>query len=368
MTKNKLRQKLGDSDSDIIPIEEPAHDSTEPAKDIFTISKRQLKKITAMRESIKEAQLFVDSKDFGDRKKIVRAIAKKLRDIGGLLTRQEEGKVLDEQQQIKLAGLDDILADLAKFRDGDFITEATSTKQTIAHFEEDGGSSEAVPSPEKPNAMKSKKVKVKEESCQLLSNITEVNKENRALVSGIPYTAVSDDVYSFFQTCGEITDIYLPTKPGTDKPRGLAFIKFATKESLDQAITMNGACWPGTQRWVKVIIAEERSNKSADVSIKNRPKDCDTIFVGNLAADVTELALQDHFSSIGTISEIRLPRHEDGLLKGFCHLRFEKAEDTVTAIKKEGTLLCGRAIRVDYVKPKKTVGSKTRGGSGQKNR
>ncbi|TPX67671.1 hypothetical protein SpCBS45565_g03651 [Spizellomyces sp. 'palustris'] len=72
-------------------------------------------------------------------------------------------------------------------------------------------------------------------------------EEVRSLfIRGLSDTTRSQDLLEAFQTYGTVTDCYLPRDYYTGKPRGFAYIQYATQEEADRAfskieyITING--------------------------------------------------------------------------------------------------------------------------------
>ncbi|CAL8329392.1 unnamed protein product [Merluccius merluccius] len=72
-----------------------------------------------------------------------------------------------------------------------------------------------------------------------------------------------------------------------------------------------------------------------------------SLFVGNLAFELKEASLREHFSACGPVDGVRLVRDKDsGLGKGFGYVLFESADSVQLALKLDGTMLEGRKVRV----------------------
>ena len=78
-----------------------------------------------------------------------------------------------------------------------------------------------------------------------------------------------------------------------------------------------------------------------------KPPDCRTVFVGNLAFNITQAALRAFFSDCGPIVSVRWGEAK-GEFKGFAHVDFHLSESTDLAVAKSGQELYGRLTKVDY--------------------
>nr|XP_023692071.1 RNA-binding protein 34 [Paramormyrops kingsleyae] len=72
-----------------------------------------------------------------------------------------------------------------------------------------------------------------------------------------------------------------------------------------------------------------------------------TIFIGNVPYDATELSVRQHFEECGAVEGVRLVRDRNsGVGKGFGYVLFESADAVLLALKLDGSELQGRKIRV----------------------
>ncbi|XP_068178575.1 RNA-binding protein 34 [Antennarius striatus] len=90
-----------------------------------------------------------------------------------------------------------------------------------------------------------------------------------------------------------------------------------------------------------------------------------SVFVGNLAFDVEDLAFRRHFQSCGPVEGVRLIRDQNsGLGKGFGYILFESADSVQLALKLDGSKLQGRAVRVKRSVKKEKQKGPTQGRGG----
>jgi RNA recognition motif-containing protein len=80
---------------------------------------------------------------------------------------------------------------------------------------------------------------------------------NRVFVGNLNFSSTSDAVERFLSEAGEIREVVLPTDRATGRPRGFAFVEFATPEAAQQAIEQfDGQELDG--RRLRVNAAEDR--------------------------------------------------------------------------------------------------------------
>jgi len=97
-----------------------------------------------------------------------------------------------------------------------------------------------------------------------IRNITrrggELAVNNRIYVGNLSWSAVEEDLESFFGTAGTVTEAKLIRDRDTNKSRGFAFVTFADQASAEKAIqTLDGTDMMG--RTVKVSMAEQRQRE-----------------------------------------------------------------------------------------------------------
>ena len=77
------------------------------------------------------------------------------------------------------------------------------------------------------------------------------------------------------------------------------------------------------------------------------------MIVRNLAPELTQQKLWDHFAKFGEIKSLKLEEFPDGKSRGFCFIQFVRKEDADTCIKQaDQTELCGKKIEVTFHKNK----------------
>ena len=183
-------------------------------------------------------------------------------------------------------------------------------------------------------------------------------------VEGIPFSWDEESLKSFFEKCGDIKSVRMPTWHDSGRSKGYGFITFANASSATAAVELDKAEVEG--RWLKVSYATGNTDSGASKSggrfscFSSTPEDdCKSLFIKNLPYEVTEDEIGDMFKVFGKISSVRVPT-DQGRVKGFCFIEFEEA-DAVLKIKAafdEGTRwsLGGRDLIVDYGKGQPRAG------------
>lgn len=158
----------------------------------------------------------------------------------------------------------------------------------------------------------------------------------------------------------DITRVKMPLSPyqgkkGT-KIRGFAYIDLRTQEQLDAVIGLSEQFLNGRNLLIKNATSFEgrpavvtTTGGVAGTAISKNPPSR-ILFVGNLAFDTTDEALERHFQHCGDITRVRMATFEDsGNCKGFAFVDFRDTEGATAALKdKSCKKLAGRLLRMEF--------------------
>ncbi|KAL8251858.1 hypothetical protein R6Q59_035551 [Mikania micrantha] len=189
---------------------------------------------------------------------------------------------------------------------------------------------------------------------------THTSKEDESIctkiyVGGIPYYSTVDDIQSFFEACGSITEIDCLTFPETGKFNGIAMISFRTEAAAKRALALDGSDMGGLSLKIQPFKAT-RDKKVSDFA-PAMLEGYNRIYAGNLSWDMTEDELKKFFSDC-KISSIRLGKDkETGEFKGFAHVDFADSLSLTMALKLDQKPLFGRPVRISCAVPPKSVKS-----------
>ncbi|WVZ95896.1 hypothetical protein U9M48_041603 [Paspalum notatum var. saurae] len=171
----------------------------------------------------------------------------------------------------------------------------------------------------------------------------------KVYVGGIPYYSSEDDIRSFFEGCGSITDIDCMTFPESGKFRGIAILTFKTDAATQRALAMNGADMGGFY----LKIQPYKQNREKEDFAPKLIEGYNRIYVGNLPWDITEDDLKKFFSEC-KISSIRFGTNkETGDFKGFAHVDFSDGTSLAAALKLDQKVVMGRPVRIRCAVPTK---------------
>lgn len=85
-------------------------------------------------------------------------------------------------------------------------------------------------------------------------------QQNKLYVGNFPYSVNEEQLRELFTPYGEISDFAMVMDRETGRPKGFAFVTFATQQAAEKALELNGRDLGG--RPLKVNIAMERDSRS----------------------------------------------------------------------------------------------------------
>lgn len=177
------------------------------------------------------------------------------------------------------------------------------------------------------------------------------NVPTKVYVGGIPYYSTEDDIRSYFEGCGTITEIDCMTFPETGKFRGIALISFKTEAAAKRALALDGSDMGGLFLKIQPY-KTTRTVKASDFTPKP-VEGYNRIYVGNLSWDITEDQLRTLFSNC-SVSSIRFGMDkETGEFRGYAHVDFTDSQSVKTALALDQKVMCGRPVRITCAVPLK---------------
>lgn len=172
--------------------------------------------------------------------------------------------------------------------------------------------------------------------------------------------------FSVYSTC---SDARVMWDQKTGRSRGFGFVSFRNQQDAQSAINDLNGKWLGSRQirtnWAAKGAAGNDDNQSSDsksaMELTNEASDCQekssddspennpqftTVYVGNLAPEVTSGDLHRHFHSFGAgvIEDVRVQRD-----KGFGFVRYSTHAEAQMAIQIGNTrFLCGKPIKCSW--------------------
>jgi squamous cell carcinoma antigen recognized by T-cells 3 len=157
--------------------------------------------------------------------------------------------------------------------------------------------------------------------------------EFTAFVLNLPYEIADDEIKGIFQRCGQVVDVRQVYKKPSGKPRGIAYVEYASTESVQRAVAqLNGQHIHG--RAITVTFSRSRQERGTD----NQGVPEHTVFVRNLPTSHPDLDsfLRDMFSSCGELADVRVCRTYEGEPKGFAYVEYASIDPVAAALKLDG--------------------------------
>merc|ERR1712232_470280 len=172
----------------------------------------------------------------------------------------------------------------------------------------------------------------------------EEEPELTVFVGGVPFSCSEETLRKDFAECGEIEKLTLPMNED-GRPKGIAFIKYKTKEGVTAALKFDGDEYGG--RTLKVNLAGQGSKgKGKGDKGKGKGNNEATAFVRGLPFEAKEDELRKLFADCGEIKSLRMPLNEEGQSKGIAFIEFEETASLDKAKEFHETEFGGRAIYV----------------------
>ncbi|XP_057487473.1 phragmoplastin interacting protein 1-like [Actinidia eriantha] len=170
-------------------------------------------------------------------------------------------------------------------------------------------------------------------------------------VGGIPYYSTEDDIRSYFEGCGTITEVDCMKFPESGKFRGIAIINFKTEAAAKRGLALDGSDMGGL--FLKIQPFKSTRAKNASNFAPAIVEGYNRIYVGNLSWDITEDEMRKLFSGC-SISTIRFGEDkETGEFRGYAHIDFTDSLSLNMALKLDQKILSGRPVRIRCAVPKR---------------
>lgn len=168
-------------------------------------------------------------------------------------------------------------------------------------------------------------------------------KEQEIFVGGLDRDTTEKDISKAFEKIGEVVEVRLHKNQATNKNKGYAFVKFATKELANKALS----------ELKNPVIRGKRCGVAPS-------EDNDTLFVGNICNTWTKEAVKKKLKEYGlerieNITLVADPQHE-GLSRGFSFVEFSCHADAMLAYKRlqKPDVIFGhaeRTVKVAFAEP-----------------
>ncbi|KAF3452545.1 hypothetical protein FNV43_RR02978 [Rhamnella rubrinervis] len=184
---------------------------------------------------------------------------------------------------------------------------------------------------------------------------TTVEEVRTLWIGDLQYWVDENYLNTCFAHTGEVISIKIIRNKITGQPEGYGFVEFVSHAAAERILqTYNGTQMPGTEQtfrlnWASFGIGERRPDAGPEHSI----------FVGDLAPDVTDYLLQETFRaqypSVRGAKVVTDPN--TGRTKGYGFVKFSDETERNRAMTEMNGVYCStRPMRISAATPKKTTG------------
>ncbi|KAH7850500.1 hypothetical protein Vadar_033973 [Vaccinium darrowii] len=182
------------------------------------------------------------------------------------------------------------------------------------------------------------------------------NGENKTIWVGDLHNWMDEDyLHSCFTSTGEVASIKVIRNKQTGLSEGYGFVEFFSHAAADKVLqNYSGKQMPNTEQpfrlnWASFSMGEKRANNASDLSI----------FVGDLASDVTDSLLHETFSSkYPSVKAAKVVIDVNtGRSKGYGFVRFGDENERSRAMTEMNGVYCSsRPMRIGVATPRKSSG------------
>ncbi|KAI3807239.1 hypothetical protein L1987_23164 [Smallanthus sonchifolius] len=187
--------------------------------------------------------------------------------------------------------------------------------------------------------------------------------ENRTIWVGDLHNWMDEDyLRNCFASTGEVASIKVIRNKQTGFSEGYGFVEFFSHSAAEKVLqTYTCIAMPNTEQpfrlnWATFSMGDKRSNNGSDLSI----------FVGDLAADVTDTLLHETFANkYPSVNAAKVVIDANtGRSKGYGFVRFgDDGERTQAMTEMNGTYCSSRPMRIGAATPRKSSGYQQQYGS-----
>jgi len=160
-----------------------------------------------------------------------------------------------------------------------------------------------------------------------------------------------DDMREQFKSCGTIKSVeFIKNDKGWFS--GAAILEFETADEANKALELHDQEF--FDRLMNVTIYHVRGSKSKSDSWNftpsAKPEGCNTVWIGNLSYSIDENEVWEFFSDCGTVVDVRWPKNVEDF-PGYGWVEFSDGSATDLAVAKNGNMIAGRNIKIDFATP-----------------
>eukprot|EP01038_Epipyxis_sp_PR26KG_P005967 gene5967-8221_t len=168
--------------------------------------------------------------------------------------------------------------------------------------------------------------------------------KGKIFIGGLSWQTTEDNLRYYFEKFGELSDVALMIDKRTGKPRGFGFIKMKDPSAAD--IIMS------TEHTIDGRLVDVKRALPRDKAPGPTRSEACKIFVGGLAAEVSEKEFGDYFSRFGPVKDaVVMVDRNTGRSRGFGFVTFEREEPIDIVLRTENEIM-GKFVEVKRAEPR----------------
>ncbi|GAA0149528.1 hypothetical protein LIER_08679 [Lithospermum erythrorhizon] len=173
-------------------------------------------------------------------------------------------------------------------------------------------------------------------------------------IGDLPYWADENYIHTWFSHTAEVLSVKVIRNKLTGQPEGYGFVEFNSHATAERILqSYNGTQIPGTELTFRLNWASFGTGERRDAGPEH------SIFVGDLAPDVTDYMLQEtfraHYQSVRGAKVVTDPN--TGRSKGYGFVKFADENERNRSMSEMNGAYCStRAMRISAATPKKSIG------------
>jgi len=177
--------------------------------------------------------------------------------------------------------------------------------------------------------------------------------ETTVFIRGLPFATTEQLLKKDFKECGEVLNVSMPLE-SDGRCKGIAFVKFPSKECCAKAIEFDNTEYGGRTIFVTMAIddggkGKDGKGKGKDSKTKDGKGGKDnenTVCIRGLSRSVTDESLKSDFGECGEIVSSKIVRDLEGNMKGFAFVKYASKEACDKALEFDSTDYAGKYIYV----------------------
>ncbi|KAK9823650.1 hypothetical protein WJX72_004426 [[Myrmecia] bisecta] len=192
--------------------------------------------------------------------------------------------------------------------------------------------------------------------------LAELDRDTRTVFAyNLNLRAEERDLFQFFSKAGKVLDVRIITDRNTRKSKGFAYIEFAKREDIVNALALTGQMLMGQAVMVKSSEAEKNLAWEANQQQTQALAAMNALMpqmgvggtgpckllVNNLHPNITEVDLKQIFDPFGFVDLVTLNKDASGRSQGMGYVQFQSMSDATKAIQQlDGLEIAGMKISV----------------------